>query len=258
MKNGEISCQLLSKSDIATAVNIVRSSFNDTYLIPSIYRAHGVSRFIELEISNPQSRYYYLCVKNKKGLIGFCEFKTFSKTAFLNIIAIDNNFKSSGFGELLLNFASSFFRSQHFVSITLDVFKTNKLAINWYRNKGMFEIKQRTLSQVKVKRPIIVPKLPELFFINYPHSIIQIQNFGFCMVELLYNNRNYSFGIIKNDLFIWDYSFQTIEVIIQQIIKLYGIDQVYLFADINVNENSCKEEKNMYIDTLIRLEKSIE
>ena len=92
---------LLQQKDVSKATNIVKTSFEKTYLIPSIYRGRGIEHFISNEIENPFSPYRYFVLFEENVIVGFAEYKIFesTSTAFLNIIAVNNECKNRGIGK---------------------------------------------------------------------------------------------------------------------------------------------------------------
>src|SRR5665647_738318 len=123
----------LDKNDIALAVNLVRRSFNNDFLIPSIYRSKGIERFIANELENRFSPYKYFVICIDNVIVGFVEFKIFSNLsmAFLNIICISNEYKNKGVGSTLFEYCRAYFLKNNFKSIQLDVYKTNVQALKW-------------------------------------------------------------------------------------------------------------------------------
>ncbi|MEQ6123432.1 GNAT family N-acetyltransferase [Pseudotenacibaculum sp. MALMAid0570] len=190
------------ENDVLAVVELVRSSFHGNYLIPSIYRGNGIDKFIINELNNPFSPYNYTVICKDEQVIGYTEFKLFKEdfTAFLNIVAICNEFKGKGLGRNIFDYCRSNFFQQGYQNIELDVYATNVIALKWYLNYGFIKTNLKSFLKLEVKSEKINDS--EILINNYSQYISAKNTFGFYFIDVILRDTPYRLGIINNDLFI--------------------------------------------------------
>ena len=200
--NEEIEIKELEVNDVNTVVGLVRDSFNNNYIIPSIYRGKGISKFIKSELENKFSIYKYFVLYANNKVAAYVEYKIFKKQnmAFLNIVAVSADYKNQKFGSKILEYSICFFQKQGFQSIELDVYATNLIAINWYEKYGFERLRSKSFYKVAINKR--VQNVNDIYIKNFPHYK-EIKNIlGFYFLETIIENRDFMFGIIEDDLII--------------------------------------------------------
>ena len=200
MKEENIKFRFASPEDVKSIVLLVRESFNELYLISSIYRCFGIESFISTEIKNQFSPYRYFVAEIDEKIVGFAEYKLFFDTsvAFLNMIAVDHNLKGRGIASSLFYHTKEFFSDQSFECIELDVFSSNSIALNWYISLGFSE--KNTKSFYEYKGETVFTKVLEkkMVILNYPNFRCLYKEFGFSFLQILSEEQNVNIGIIDD------------------------------------------------------------
>jgi len=198
MMNEEMNLISLQHTNIDHCVHIVRSSFDPLYLTASIYRAHGISKFIAAELENPCSPYDYKLMENGNGqILNFCEFKRFGDTAFLNIIATASDIKSAGAGRAMFEACRTYYREQGLKYIMLDVFESNTVAYNWYLKLGFTAEDHSYLQELDAS--FTLPQTARVIN-NYPQYRALTDGLGFGFIEYGDYTNSWRAGVIGNDL----------------------------------------------------------
>lgn len=224
--------KFLKKEDISTVISLVKLSFQASYLIPSIYRGVGIEKFIANELDNPFSSYKYFVVYNRKEIVGYAEFKIFKEKAmvFLNIIVISNKYKGTGIGSRLLEYSKSYFLSNGYSFMQLDVFKSNFLAINYYNKFGFKNIGIKNFYSINTTNFFSndVVKIA-----NYPNYLTLIQIYGFSFLEFFINGISIRVGVIEDDIIIREESCLQFRKNINKVSKVLGINNIYQITEQN-------------------------
>lgn len=192
----------LKKEDIETVVNLVRSSFEKKYLIPSIYRGKGIEKFISNEIDNPFSPYKYFVFWDENTIAGYAEYKIFESTltAFLNIISVSNDYKSKGIGRKIYEYSKNFFVKKNFTLIALDVYQSNKIALDWYTNFGFKQTSSNSFYEIKLKQNDQDDS--KIFIQNFPQYKELQNSYGFYFLDVVVKGENHRIGTIGEDLIV--------------------------------------------------------
>jgi ribosomal protein S18 acetylase RimI-like enzyme len=241
----------MKMEDIPIVVKLVRESFDNKYLIPSIYRAKGVAKFIFNELENKFTPCKYFVFWDGDQIVGFSEFKIHnSEIVFLNIIAVSNEYKNKGIGRQLLENSRKYFIDQGFKSIQLDVYKSNTIAITWYSKCGFKHESSNMFYKIKLKPNSRIAS--KGFYIrNYSQFKAISEFFGFYFVDVGIGPSNLKFGFIDNDLF-WrgNYDCNIIEQL-PDFVEILKIQNVYFIGNrLNIIESEL-------IDEIIRMELNI-
>lgn len=199
----EVSIVRADETHIDRMVQLVRTSFDERYLIASIYRCKGIRTFIENECNNPYSPYIYWVALYKDQIIGFCEFKCIpeTQTAFLNMIATDVNFKGKGIANLIFEYAYAYFKNKKCTSIQLDVFESNTLAKGWYEKLNFSTISQTYFYKIK---PSSVRTKEPIYITNATQYKILYDTLEFSFVQASSQNNSCTIGVIKDAVIIRD------------------------------------------------------
>jgi ribosomal protein S18 acetylase RimI-like enzyme len=97
-------------------------------------------RLVDGLANHPSS--FVLFILNNQQILGlatcFINFSTFKAKPFINIhdLIIDHNFRSKGFGKILLQRIESIAKDRKYCKITLEVRDDNRAAKNLYSNLG--------------------------------------------------------------------------------------------------------------------------
>lgn len=191
--------ETLKLEDIDSVVSIVRESFEPTYLIPSVYRGSGISRFLDNELKNPFSPYRYFVLFEGDQVAGYAEFKTFrdSSTAFLNMIAVNNEYKNRGVGNKLYTHTKNHFKNLGYRSIALDVYGSNAVALKWYINFGFTEVSSTSLYEIKINTAS--ETTDPISISNFPQYKALQEEYGFYFLDINVGSGILRLGTIEND-----------------------------------------------------------
>lgn len=171
--------------------NIIQSNFPIDLLPYTIYSTSEYKSYLNNIISNNNN--IFVLSKTKNKVTGFAHFKLFNKTIFLNNIFLNEKYRSLKTGSKLYNFGlSSINNIQNYNHIELDVFYSNKIALNWYYNLGFRLAKKNHW----VLNPINYNKIVS----NHNFIIDDIYKKGFHNIELKDNNNVFKIGIIGGKL----------------------------------------------------------
>lgn len=239
MMKEELKVERAVKNQIPQIVELVRSSLDETYLIPSIYRGNSIEKYLENEFNNPKSPYYYFVVIFKNEIVGYCELKSFYPAIFLNMITVDNSYKDRGVGSFMLGYLTSFFKSNDYGAILLDVFKSNEIADEWYKKKSFKTESAKYLS--KFTGDCFDDNIP-FQILNYPQIQLEKENYGFSIVKVKNNNEIYEYGVINKTLISRsEYSNMTVKLGFE-LLHYLQMEDLYVFSTTELTENNSSFE----------------
>lgn len=200
MSEENLKIRLATYEDINSIVSLVRSSFNETYLIASIYTCKGIEKFIKFEMENECSPYRYFVAELNNSIVGFAEFKLFYETscAFLNMISTDNNHKGKGIANKIFEYAKNYVLKLNFNNIQLDVFSSNKIAQSWYLSLGFKIESSKSFHKYNFPKTSLKPTLDNFIFTNFSNFKCLYETFNFSFMQLVYEKKNLNIGIIGN------------------------------------------------------------
>jgi N-acetylglutamate synthase-like GNAT family acetyltransferase len=247
MTNEEYSIRSIIKEDVEKVVSLVTSSFEKEYLISSIYRGKGIEKFISNELDNQFSPYRYFILCHDNEIAGYVEFKIFesTSTAFLNIIAISNDYKQKGIGSKLFDFSRIFFSQRGFNSIQLDVYVTNTVALNWYLSLG-FEQKCSNLFY-KIGLDVKNQKPNQIHIQNYAQYKEMHKIFGFYFLDVTIASENIRLGTIEKDLFVRGVYTQSLREQLLVFSKELEFENLYFIG------SYCEFEECKFMNEIIRM-----
>jgi len=237
----------LRVEDIVEIVAMTRQAFNNTYLIPSVYRGQGIGEFINRELHNPFSAYQYYVLYIDNEPTGYAEYKIFknSSLVFLNIIVVDDKYKNAGIGKKLFNFTRNKFISEGFNKMALDVYESNTVAMNWYQGYGFQNIETTGLYEVCIEN--CEQEYENLFVQNYPQYEVLRENYGFSFLEMMIENEPIKIGVIDKDAILRGSYSSTLNRNLALIKKKLNFEKLYY-----IGKDFSKELK--IIDRIVRME----
>ncbi|HEY1196823.1 GNAT family N-acetyltransferase [Flavobacterium sp.] len=238
----------LKKENLKLVVELVRSSFENKYLIPSIYRTKGIEKFISNELENHFSPYRYFVMFENDVIMAYAEYKIFEgqSTAFLNIIAVNNEFKNKGVGKKIYEYTKNKFLKDGFDTIALDVYESNKIALNWYLNFGFIQKKSNSFYEIDIKKDL--EHKSKIFIQNFPHYKELQKIYGFYFLDILIENESYKLGTIEQDIIVRGNYSESLKNQLSLLSKQSEINKFYLLGD----EKESEELK--LIDKIFRME----
>lgn len=241
----------LKKEDVETVVNLVRSSFEKKYLIPSIYRGKGIDKFISNEIDNPFSPYKYFVLWDENTIAGYAEYKIFesTSTAFLNIISVSNDYKNKGIGRKIYEYSKNFFIEKGFASIALDVYESNKIALDWYINFGFKQISSNSFYEIKLKDTDQDDS--KIFIQNFPQYKELQNSYGFYFLDVVIENENHRLGTIDEDLIVRGNYSSFLEKQLPILSKKFQFKKIYFVG------SESQSEGFEFVDKILRMELNI-
>ncbi|MBP4141518.1 GNAT family N-acetyltransferase [Flavobacterium sp. P4023] len=250
MMKEKYNIRLLVKEDVNEIVNLVRISFDNTYLIPSIYRAKGIVDFISSELENPFSPYRYFVLWDKNTIAGYAEYKIFesTSTAFLNIISVNSEYKNKGIGRILYDYCKNYFIENGLKKVALDVYESNTIAFNWYSKLGFQKLSSTSLSKINFK---LEKKISKVYIQNYSQFKACYELYGFYFLDIVYGKNNSKLGIIDNDIFIRNNYCDDLMDQLPFLLKTLKLENLYFLG------NSNDDVRFKFIDTIIRMELNI-
>ncbi|OJX49483.1 MAG: hypothetical protein BGO88_14675 [Flavobacterium sp. 38-13] len=240
------------KDDVAEIVKLVRTSFNQNYLIPSIYRGKGIEKFVLQELDNPFSPYRYFVLMDEDEIAGYAEYKIFESAsmAFLNMISVNNKYKNKGIGRKLFDYTRVFFLEMGLKAIQLDVYETNSIALSWYSGLGFRQSNAVSFFKIKLKQEVNEIQ-HKLYIQNYP-QYKELQNtFGFYFLDLTLAGESIRLGVIEQDLIIRGSYTQALEERLTHFSKILGFENVYFIG------TGIQSGTGEFVDKIIRMELNI-
>ncbi|SED67595.1 Acetyltransferase (GNAT) family protein [Tenacibaculum sp. MAR_2010_89] len=236
--NEEFEVSELLAKDVDTVVNLVRTSFKKSYIIPSIYRGEGINKFILNELENEFSPYKYFVLYINNKVVAYTEYKMFKKQnmAFLNIISVSNEYKNQRIGSRIFEYSKKYFQKKRFQSIELDVYSTNLLAVDWYSKYGFKKLNFKIFYELELNRSS--ENKNSIYIKNFPQYKEMKKIFGFYFIDISIQDKDIKIGVIENDLFIrgnYDESVNSHLIYISkalEIRKIYYIGNEYQFSEL--------------------------
>ena len=235
------------EEQISQIIKLVRTSLEETYLIPSIYRGDGIEKYLKSEFHNHKTPYSFFVVSIDDQIVGYCELKCFYPKIFLNMITIDKSYKDKGIGRFLMDYIASFSKSNNYESILLDVFKSNKVANDWYQRKGFKELSSKNfLKSSSYSYNIDIP----FQIINYPQVQLEKEYYGFSIIKVFKSDQVYEYGIINKTLIARNEYSSTVAEIGFNLLQTLYLKDLYFYS----SEPICREDKLEIIDSISRKE----
>ncbi|WP_455668051.1 GNAT family N-acetyltransferase [Phocaeicola sp.] len=197
MKNEDYNIRFALKKDIDSIVLLMRSGF--PYIIDKIiYGCSGINNYVEDNLSN--SVYAYMVVTLKDKVEGAIEYRIADTVVILNYIVLGESLRGRGYANDILERSLNLLpRKDRFV---LDVFMTNKIAINWYLKQGFKETGTTVWNEIFLSRTHVNEKYEVC---NYLKNNDKYVRYGFSFFEFQDDNQCYSVGIMgKNWIRITD------------------------------------------------------
>ena len=239
----------LKIEDVKFVVDIVRASFDSKYIIPSIYRGHGIEQFILFEMKNPFTQYKFFVLCEGSTIAGYSEYKVFENisTSFLNIIAVANDYKSKGIGKMLLNLSSSFFYEIGIKKIALDVYESNFIALKWYEKIGFKNVSITPFYKIDVDKDNTCDNFKGKIQ-NYSQFNAMMDFFGFYFLDIFFDNQNIKIGTINKSFIIRNSFSDAFKKQLPHLLNLLNFENAYYIGN-ESNQTSLK-----LIDRIIRME----
>ncbi len=146
MKSEKLKIEKYNRRD--PSINIVelhQSIFKETEFEDNlIYFDPNFGSYLERLFDCPD--HYFYVIKNEGFIEGFIHVRFISDFLILNNIAVSNAYANQGLGKKLLMFALNDLLKYYTADTVfkLDVFKSNNLAMNWYKRLGFeFEVETK-------------------------------------------------------------------------------------------------------------------
>lgn len=136
--NAQVRIRTAEPLDALSIYNIKRQAFGNTYLPYTIYQASQSVYYLEQLLAgrtSPTEHSFYVTEMNER-VIGYYHAVHRKGESFLNYIAVENRFRSTGLGRILLNHYENLSRQKGHTCMSLDVFEDNTMAYNWYLAHG--------------------------------------------------------------------------------------------------------------------------
>lgn len=247
----EFEIKELEAKDVATVVDLVRTSFDSNYIIPSIYRGKGIAKFILSELENEFSPYKYFVLYCNNKIAAYTEYKIFKKQsmAFLNIVSVSNKYKNQRLGSKIFEYSRDYFKTGGFQSIELDVYASNSVAINWYKTYGFEQLSSKLFYKVELNRDS--QNKNDVYIKNFPQYKEIKNTLGFYFLDTSIENKDTMFGVIEDDLIIRGVFDQSINLHLSYICKVLKMNNIYYIG------NECQFPECKFIDQIERMKLNI-
>lgn len=129
----------ITKTEAQQIVEILKNMFSSELAEFLIYKDPNYSSYFK-NLINASTNDELFVLKEGLEIAGFAHLKVNKDRVFLNNIAILAGLRNAGSGKLLLQFAlENIIKERNSRFFSLDVFKKNTPALNWYKKIGMFE-----------------------------------------------------------------------------------------------------------------------
>ena len=93
-----------------------------------------IKEFIELESPNPYARKISYFIDDKQ--VGYLDYSLIYDRIEIDNFFVDENYRNQGIGKKLLSYLVVIGINNHVINITLEVRKSNEVAINFYKKNG--------------------------------------------------------------------------------------------------------------------------
>ena len=249
--NEEFEIKELVAKDITAAVNLVRTSFHERYIISSIYRGKGINEFIISELKNNFSPYKYFVLYVNTKVAAYAEFKIFKKQnmAFLNIVAVSTDYKNQKLGSKIFEYSRDYFKKEGIQTIELDVYLTNKVAVSWYKKYGFKTLSSKSFYKVELNDENHSKK--DIYINNFPQYIEIKKALGFYFLDTSIENKNFKFGVIEDDLILRGMYDQSINPHMVYMSKTLKVKNIYYLG------KECQFSECKFIDQIDRMSLNI-
>lgn len=196
MKKGKdmnLQVRFTEKKDVGTIVQLVREGFPAGITDRLIYGAHGIGKYIELQLEEKSSETRYIVAEKDGKPAGFVEYRCLPNSLVLNYIVIDSEFRGKGLASPLLK-ESIRLLDVTSSQIVLDVFDYNTTALRWYEKFGFKPA--GTSYWYDLKFGELERKGNEVYTVNFPQACALYRHFGFSVLTLRCGLKYYQVGIL--------------------------------------------------------------
>ncbi|MBP0979849.1 MAG: ribosomal protein S18-alanine N-acetyltransferase [Oscillospiraceae bacterium] len=126
------------KNYISNIFELESQCFSEPWSYQSFYQA----------LDNPDYL-FFLAIDNNNNLIGYLILYQVLKQGYITNLAVYKNFRNIGVASSLLDFLINYSKSNYFEFISLEVRKSNILAINLYKKFGFNKVGERKNFYIK-------------------------------------------------------------------------------------------------------------
>lgn len=206
--------------------NLIKSGLSLNQLDMTIYSCDGYKKYLQFILGGKRSflvnRFYG--IYQNDILLGFIEWRKYNNFVILNNIFISKEYKGKELGKKLFNTWKVLYKERSFDFIYLDVFKSNSVALNWYKKIG-FQIEyEKIWAEFKydlLDNNDIIAK-DKIIINNYPQTEVILSNFEFANYSIMTSLDEYKIGVLKNRYFV-----------IYSIKSLFDKELMYALAGVN-------------------------
>jgi ribosomal protein S18 acetylase RimI-like enzyme len=185
--------RLMRSSDLPLVSTMVRESFEPGHKAYFTYAQHGLSKFLQVRLADPESfreNLYLVATATDDQVIGFAEFTLGAMdTGFLSYICVAENARGLGVATSLI---------EHFIlsrpslrSLGLDVFHDNLPAIRLYEKLGFTQDSQ----SIWLRRHLPLPSTA-LSLTHSRSSAATHVSYGFCELQVEWQSQEIRLGRI--------------------------------------------------------------
>ena len=184
---------LSTLEEIQKTVALHKEAMSPLYLKYTIHSSPKIDHFLFDQSFKPSN--IFLGAFLEKELAGYCHLILNKESAHLNNIAVSPSIQSQGVGRFLLSKIEEIAKEKSLKRISLDVFKSNKKALNWYLNQNFKE-------KSSIEYRVIAPAKNNLKKTNLSHLTNDFyQKYGFCEIQLKNIKEEHIVGILSDQLF---------------------------------------------------------
>lgn len=241
----------LNSAEIDAFVDIFLKTFDEKFLIPSIYRSPKIHNFISAELENPFTNTSFASLKSEDGIVGAAELKLLTEVVFVNMIGVKSDLKRRGYGSFFLGALFEKFKNLGFREFHLDVFESNVRALNWYLKNGFEVIGKKDLMQYSQDADAFSETI-KFSILNFPQFSLESSNYGFSILKLKESDGQiYEVGKICNDFIIRSEVTERALSVIKEVRDVMSVENIYFFrnGESGINIHTTK------LDSILRLKK---
>ncbi len=173
-------------------VSVMRDGFDSRLLELFIYGCDGIASFVaeEIAIQDRGGDSHFTVALVDGELVACVELKRFSRSLFLNYIAVRPAFRSQGLARQVLREAIGFAGMEGRREMALDVLIHNTTPCEWYERLGFQTTGHTTWWTMPLTPGLADPVLVR----GYPQAEACQRTFGFSMLTITAAGREYSVG----------------------------------------------------------------
>ena len=197
MPSSAAGCELRAAcaEDVEEIFALMQQVFGGNQLLYTIYQAPRAVGYLRKLVATQAGEFTVL--RESGSLAGYYHALCQPDGYFLNYIAVQPALASLGHGRALLQHFEGAARATHMQQVGLDVFQSNRIAVQWYQRAGYRETSVSHLARLILRKvPAISDEWLEYDQSEWEQALDQERQQGFSKVECRGANGRITLGLI--------------------------------------------------------------